>query len=345
MLTFTPQGQVIMLLPNSNVLDFAFAIHSDLGIRAVAAKVNGKEVGLDHILSTQDTVEIICDETNVPKLNYLSMIKNPETRYNLRKWFSKHPDEVVLERAREEFRTEIQEKLYLDVDDIMGNNDFEERLDQIFRSKIKKDVLGINEKYLEIGKGNILISHIIRAFNNWHKEKYSGTVAKSSIPAGQFNNIKHLFIVHKDSEDMVFEKGIREKSIITANIEQRLKNLILNAYRHKDPDLLYLSGKTAAPISIARKIQELKLDINTYTYKPPKRRLIKRKGDDQSRASDFDIVIEVRSDYEKKKVINALNALEDDKGNKVIKPKTLTFRYKSKKSIVIGPELPFDDER
>ncbi len=73
--TFTPKGKVIILPKGSTVLDFAFNVHTQLGINCMGAKVNYKVVTLNHKLKPSDQVEIITSKISHPKEEYLSFVK------------------------------------------------------------------------------------------------------------------------------------------------------------------------------------------------------------------------------------------------------------------------------
>ena len=73
--TFTPKGKSIILPKGATVLDFAFNVHTQLGINCMGAKVNYKVVTLDHRLKPSDQVEIITSNISYPKEEYLSFVK------------------------------------------------------------------------------------------------------------------------------------------------------------------------------------------------------------------------------------------------------------------------------
>ncbi|HHT03981.1 MAG TPA: bifunctional (p)ppGpp synthetase/guanosine-3',5'-bis(diphosphate) 3'-pyrophosphohydrolase [Bacteroidales bacterium] len=73
--TFTPIGKIITLPKGSTVLDFAFNVHTQLGINCMGAKVNYKVVTLNHELKPSDQVEIITSKISYPKEEYLSFVK------------------------------------------------------------------------------------------------------------------------------------------------------------------------------------------------------------------------------------------------------------------------------
>jgi guanosine-3',5'-bis(diphosphate) 3'-pyrophosphohydrolase len=102
--TFTPKGRVIILPRDATPIDFAYAIHSDVGQTCVGAKVNGRIVQLKYALRNGDVVEILTQPGHLPSKDWLALVKTPRARQKI-----KHVINTT-ERAR---AIEIGEK-YLD---------------------------------------------------------------------------------------------------------------------------------------------------------------------------------------------------------------------------------------
>lgn len=85
---FTPEGDVIDLPNNSSPIDFAYAIHSDIGNRMAGAKVNGKLVSLDTELQNGDVVEIMTRKTAAPTQKWLDMVKTSLARRQIQRALS-----------------------------------------------------------------------------------------------------------------------------------------------------------------------------------------------------------------------------------------------------------------
>jgi GTP pyrophosphokinase len=82
---FTPTGQVKKLRLGSTVLDFAFAIHTDVGSQFASATVNGKIVPIDHVLKNGDQVKIITAKNNRPSVDWLKIVVDPRTKSRIKK--------------------------------------------------------------------------------------------------------------------------------------------------------------------------------------------------------------------------------------------------------------------
>jgi GTP pyrophosphokinase len=100
---FTPKGDVVELPAGSVPLDFAYAIHTEVGHRTVGARVNGRLVPLDYALKNGDTVEILTSKAQdaAPKRDWLSLVQSPRARTKIRQWFSRERREDALESGKD----------------------------------------------------------------------------------------------------------------------------------------------------------------------------------------------------------------------------------------------------
>jgi guanosine-3',5'-bis(diphosphate) 3'-pyrophosphohydrolase len=101
---FTPKGRVITLPLGSTTVDFAYAVHTEVGHACVGAKVNGRLVSLDHQLTSGDACEIFTSkvETAGPSQDWLAFVKSPRARNKIRQWFSRERRGDMIENGREE---------------------------------------------------------------------------------------------------------------------------------------------------------------------------------------------------------------------------------------------------
>jgi len=81
---FTPKGDLIRLSYGATPVDFAYAVHTDVGHRTVGARVNGQMVALDHALSNGDTVEVVTSKTHVPSKDWLRFVKTSKAKQRIR---------------------------------------------------------------------------------------------------------------------------------------------------------------------------------------------------------------------------------------------------------------------
>jgi len=99
---FTPRGQVIALPQAATPVDFAYAIHTEVGHRTIGARVNGRLVALESTLNNGDTVEIFTSKAldAGPSRDWLGFVKSARARNKIRHWFSKERREAAAETGK-----------------------------------------------------------------------------------------------------------------------------------------------------------------------------------------------------------------------------------------------------
>ncbi|HTB08887.1 MAG TPA: bifunctional (p)ppGpp synthetase/guanosine-3',5'-bis(diphosphate) 3'-pyrophosphohydrolase [Acidimicrobiales bacterium] len=101
---FTPKGRVIALIEGATPIDFAYAVHTEVGHRCVGAKVNGRLVPLDTVLRSADVVEIVTSKNDNagPSRDWLSIAKSSRAKSKIRQWFQRERRDDAIEGGREE---------------------------------------------------------------------------------------------------------------------------------------------------------------------------------------------------------------------------------------------------
>lgn len=97
---FTPKGMVKEMPLGSTPVDFAYAIHTEVGDRCVGAKVNGKIVPLKHQLTSGDAVEILTSPTQVPHKDWLKFVRTPRAKAKIKHWLKVEEQKRSLEIGR-----------------------------------------------------------------------------------------------------------------------------------------------------------------------------------------------------------------------------------------------------
>ncbi len=107
---FTPKGRVVTLPVGSTPVDFAYAVHTEIGHACIGAKVNGRLVSLDQKLASGDTCEIFTSkvESAAPSQDWLGFVASPRARNKIRQWFSRERRLDMIEAGREALAQELR---------------------------------------------------------------------------------------------------------------------------------------------------------------------------------------------------------------------------------------------
>lgn len=94
---FTPRGEIKILPRGSTALDFAFAVHSDLGTKCLGAKINGKLVPISHVLQNGDQVDILSSQNQKPKSDWLEFVVTSKAKSKIKAYLNSEKNHLVQE--------------------------------------------------------------------------------------------------------------------------------------------------------------------------------------------------------------------------------------------------------
>jgi len=154
---FTPKGDVIELPVGVTPLDFAYAIHTDVGNHCASAKINGKIVPLKTFLKNGDTVDIITSPTAHPTRDWLRIVAGSKTKAKIRQWLSKEEREESEKIGKELIETEFT-KFNLNFSKFVHSKEIDKYLTEA-------NLKSRDSLYSQIGYGKLsplqVIKHII----------------------------------------------------------------------------------------------------------------------------------------------------------------------------------------
>jgi len=103
---FTPKGEIKILPTNATALDFAFSVHSDLGMKCLGAKINGKLVPISYVLQNGDQVDILSSQNQKPKFDWLEFVVTSKAKSKIKGYLNSQKNQLV-----EEGKETLQRKL------------------------------------------------------------------------------------------------------------------------------------------------------------------------------------------------------------------------------------------
>ncbi|WP_100810712.1 MULTISPECIES: bifunctional (p)ppGpp synthetase/guanosine-3',5'-bis(diphosphate) 3'-pyrophosphohydrolase [unclassified Microbacterium] len=152
---FTPKGRVIGLPAEATPVDFAYAVHTEVGHRTMGAKVNGRLVPLDSSLSSGDVVEVFTSKNPDagPSQDWLSFVKSTRARNKIRGWFTKERREEAVEQGKEAIARAMRRQ-NLPLQRLMNQDSFGEVAHQLRY----EDVSAL---YAAVGEGHVSTQSVI----------------------------------------------------------------------------------------------------------------------------------------------------------------------------------------
>jgi GTP pyrophosphokinase len=152
---FTPKGSVIALPAGSTPVDFAYAVHTEVGNRCIGAKVNGKLVSLEAPLTNGDVVEVVTNkgENAAPSRDWLNFVKSPRARSKIKAWFTKERREEAIDAGKESIARQLR-KAGLPLQKILGG-------DSLLQLAHDLNYPDIEALYAAVGDGHISANHVI----------------------------------------------------------------------------------------------------------------------------------------------------------------------------------------
>ena len=175
---FTPKGEVISLRARSTPLDFAYAIHTEVGNHCVGAKVNGSIVPLTYTLQMGDRVEILTQKNASPSRDWLSIVNTPRARSKIRASFATITRNDDLERGRDYIVREARKNGVT-----LSSGKMAPAFAEVAASLNYK---GADDMYIAVGAGNLSPKQVMhRALRILNK-----TSAEESAPAP--STIEHV---------------------------------------------------------------------------------------------------------------------------------------------------------
>ncbi|GAA2394809.1 GTP pyrophosphokinase [Streptomyces glaucosporus] len=175
---FTPKGDVIALPAGATPVDFAYAVHTEVGHRTIGARVNGRLVPLESTLDNGDLVEVFTSKSPGagPSRDWLSFVKSPRARNKIRAWFSKERREEAIEQGKDAI-VRAMRKQNLPIQRILTG-------DSLVTLAHEMRYPDISALYAAIGEGHVSAQHVVQKLIQaiGGEEAANEDIAESSPP-------------------------------------------------------------------------------------------------------------------------------------------------------------------
>ena len=155
----TPEGDVIALPQGSTPVDFAFAIHTQVGEKLIGAKVNGKLVNLSNLLKSGDTIEILTskDKDKGPSRDWLNIVKTSRARSKIKQWYQKQMKNEDIQKGKTTLNSWLDEN-----PEILESTSKDQLMDELLKDL---KLPNLETLYQNLGNGNTGINSISNRIN------------------------------------------------------------------------------------------------------------------------------------------------------------------------------------
>jgi GTP diphosphokinase / guanosine-3',5'-bis(diphosphate) 3'-diphosphatase len=159
---FTPRGDVIPLPMGATPVDFAYAVHTEVGHHTIGSRVNGRLVPLESTLDNGDVVEVFTSKspTSGPSRDWLNFVQSPRARSKIRQWFTKERREEAIERGKDQI-AKLMRKEGLPLNRLMTHD----VLALVAEHFHHADVSAL---YAAVGEGNLSAQAVVRRVIDLH---------------------------------------------------------------------------------------------------------------------------------------------------------------------------------
>ena len=159
---FTPRGDVIPLPSGATPVDFAYAVHTEVGHHTIGSRVNGRLVPLESTLDNGDVVEVFTSKspTSGPSRDWLNFVQSPRARSKIRQWFTKERREEAIERGKDQI-AKLMRKEGLPLTRLMTHD----VLALVAEHFHHADVSAL---YAAVGEGNLSAQAVVRRVIDLH---------------------------------------------------------------------------------------------------------------------------------------------------------------------------------
>ncbi|OIQ40575.1 MAG: RelA/SpoT family protein [Bacteroidetes bacterium MedPE-SWsnd-G1] len=258
---FTPRGDLKPMPSNATALDFAFSIHTEIGMRCRGARINGKLKPINHVLKSGDQVEIITAAQQKPKLRWLDFVVTARARARIKASLREEQKEIakegkeVLTRKLRSLKLSLNEPL---VNELVG----------YFKLKTSQDL------FFRVGNGSIennqlkeFASQRSNAFFNFFKKRMRNTPDAATIHKEEINENYDMLVFGKEEEQLDYTLAKCCNPIAGDKVFGFLTiNEGIKVHKKDCPNAVSLQANYAYRIMQAKWIDSTQQDFNVFLH-------------------------------------------------------------------------------
>jgi guanosine-3',5'-bis(diphosphate) 3'-pyrophosphohydrolase len=198
---FTPKGNVIGLPSGSTPVDFAYAVHTEVGHSCIGARVNGKLVALESPLDNGDTVEVFTSkaENAGPSRDWLEFVKSPRARTKIRQWFARERREDAIDAGKTAL-SKAMRKAALPIQRLLGG-------DQLLTLAQDMHYADISALYAAIGENHVSAQSVVHKLVN----QFGGT-------EGAVEDISEAIVPSEDGAGAAQRRGSGDVGVVVKGV-------------------------------------------------------------------------------------------------------------------------------
>ncbi len=159
---FTPRGDVIALPAGATPVDFAYAVHTEVGHHTIGARVNGRLVPLESTLENGDVIEVFTSKSPnaAPSHDWLTFVKSPRARSKIRQWFTKERREEAIDQGKDAI-AKLMRKEGLPIKRLLSH-------ESLSLAAAHFHLADVTALYASVGEGNLAAQTVVRKVIELH---------------------------------------------------------------------------------------------------------------------------------------------------------------------------------
>lgn len=193
---FTPKGAVKNLQAGATALDFAYAVHSEVGNKCVGAKVNSKLVPLGHVLENGDIVEILTSANSKgPSRDWLKIVVTSSAKSKIRQFFKKELKDENIKNGKMMLEREAKRRGFT-----LSQLSQPKALETVFKRYMFNDA---DEMYASVGYGSISTNQVLLKLIDYYKKHVEKVVIDGEVVYKPKSNGKNNSVIIKGYDDLL----------------------------------------------------------------------------------------------------------------------------------------------